>query len=84
MSGAKRNIYSVEDSHSYSIDHSDDTKKEEEQLWRKDVVFKSILRRVRKSYLSEFNRLTKYITTKRSHRETYLLEKLEVYAEALL
>ena len=59
-------------------------KKDKEELIRKDVVFKSILRRVRKSYLSEFNQLTEYITTKRFHPQTYLLEKLEVYAESLL
>lgn len=78
----RKQHYSVEDTHSFSIDHSDD--KKDEGLWRKDVVFKSILRRVRKSYLSEFNRITKYISTKRSHDELYLIRKLEDFAEVLL
>jgi hypothetical protein len=48
--------------------------------WRKDVVYKTILRKIRKEYLNEFNTRTKYILTKRSRKPTYLLEKLEEYA----
>jgi hypothetical protein len=52
--------------------------------WRKDVVYKTILRKIRKEYLNEFNTRTKYILTKRSRKPTYLLEKLEEYADFLL
>lgn len=51
--------------------------------WRKDVVFKTILRRVRKEYLNEFNELTGYITTKRNREDNYYIDKLTKYVRML-
>eukprot|EP00347_Sterkiella_histriomuscorum_P024100 403332311 len=52
--------------------------------WRKDVVYKTILRRLRKDFLNEFNEKTKYILTKRSRKPDYLTEKLGEYADYLI
>ena len=35
---------------------------------RKDVVLKTILRKMRKFYIQEFNKSTKFITRKRTHK----------------
>lgn len=48
------------------------------------MVYKTILRRLRKDYLNEFNERTKYIQTKRTRKLTYLTDKLGEYADYLL
>jgi hypothetical protein len=47
---------------------------------RKDVVYKTLLRKVRKYSQKLFNSSTKYLATKRFKPNSYYREKLEIFA----
>ena len=51
---------------------------------RKDVVLKTILRKMRKFYTGEFNKATKFIARKRTHKEDLYQECLLKFIEARL
>eukprot|EP00347_Sterkiella_histriomuscorum_P006727 403351665 len=51
---------------------------------RSDIVFKTILRKVRKQYLTDFNEKTGYIKCKRNRKPQFLLDKLTEYAKLIL
>lgn len=48
------------------------------------MVFKTILRKIRKEYLKDFNEKTKYIKQNREKKPQYLVSKLAKYAELLI
>lgn len=51
---------------------------------RSDIVLKTILRKLRKQYLTEFNAKTHYIKSKKNRKPQFLLDKLKEYACVLL
>lgn len=51
---------------------------------RSDIVLKTILRKLRKQYLTEFNTMTHYIKSKKNRKPQFLIEKLKEYATYLL
>ncbi|CDW81104.1 UNKNOWN [Stylonychia lemnae] len=51
---------------------------------RSDIVFKTILRKIRKQYLTDFNETTGYIKRKRNRKPQFLVELLNQYTEQLL
>jgi hypothetical protein len=46
---------------------------------RSDLIFKTILRKVRKVYLADFNKTTGYIKGKKNQDKKFYLEKLHIY-----
>jgi hypothetical protein len=48
---------------------------------RSDIVYKTILRKCRKHYLTAFNETTNYIKTKRNRKPQFLLDKLNQFIE---
>jgi len=52
--------------------------------WRKDVIYKAVLRKVRKEYLNDFNQQTRFILTRRSRKNEYYTEKLLEYTRYLM
>lgn len=51
---------------------------------RSDIVLKTILRKLRKQYLTDFNNKTNYIKSKKNKKPQFLLDKLKEYAHSLL
>lgn len=49
---------------------------------RSDIVYKTILRKCRKHYLTAFNDSTNYIKAKRNRKPQFLLEKLSQFVQA--
>ena len=48
------------------------------------MVFKTILRKIRKEYLKDFNEKTKYIKQNRNKKPQFLVSKLTKYAQLLI
>lgn len=51
---------------------------------RSDIVLKTILRKMRKQYLTDFNNKTNYIKSKRNRKPQFLVDKLTEFAKFLL
>lgn len=49
---------------------------------RSDIVYKTILRKCRKHYLTAFNESTNYIKAKRNRKPQFLIEKLTQFVQA--
>jgi hypothetical protein len=52
-----------------------------EKYDRADIVFKTILRHIRKTYLKEFNACTKYVAKRRFVKLPCLIQKLDIYIQ---
>jgi len=82
---------------SVSEDNSDEARKDDSKpagkkhksntytvYGRSDIVLKTILRKLRKQYLTDFNTKTNYIKSKKNRKPQFLLDMLKEYAHALL
>lgn len=50
---------------------------------RSDIIYKVILRKIRKQYITEFNNLTSYIKSWRFKKSNFLIECLDRYVDTL-